>query len=156
MPLDGAGSYRHNDQVARSFGGAAKEPKLGENKLREPEEKDAGHNMTEVHNHGDGTFHTVHDGKQEEHETIGHMHAHLSSIHGAPEEKHFHAHHDGFEGHSHSVHTGEEPEHRDNEDTEGMHSHLDDAMGDGEERAEGEHESEENSVGSLGGSALGM
>jgi hypothetical protein len=157
MPLDGQGTFRHNDQVARSHG--AKEPKLGEKVPKEPAEGESGGKMTEVHDHGDGSFHTVHEGKQEEHETIGHMHAHLSSKHGAPGEKHFHAHHDGSSGSSHSVETGGEPEHRDMEDAEGMKQHLGESMG--EEGAEGEKgvgydESEGNSMGSLGGSALGM
>ena len=157
MPLDGAGSYRHNDQVARSHGGM-KEPKLGEKSMSEPKEPKEGEsgNMTEVHDHGDGSFHTVHEGKQEEHETIGHMHAHLSKMHGEPGESHFHAHHDGIEGHSHSVKSGEEPEHRDMEDSEVMKAHLDDAMGEGGEHETGKMDSEENSVGALGGSALGM
>lgn len=158
MPLDGKGSYRHNDQVARANGGSAKEPKEKEPSMHEPKEpKEAeGGNMTEVHNHGDGTFHTVSDGKEEQHETIGHMHAHLSSMHGAEGEKHFHAHHDGVMPHSHSVETGGEAEHRDHEDTEGMKQHMDESMSDEGEHTAGEDESEMNSVGSLGGSALGM
>lgn len=142
MPLDSGGTFRHNDQSAsmhsKMSGGErnkAKDDILSGKKMDEEPKDDGEH--TEVHNHGDGTFHTVHGGEETEHESIGHMHAHLSSLHGKPEEKHFHAHSDGFEAHSHSTHTGGEPEHEahDGEDTEGMHGHLDRAMG--EEAQEG-------------------
>ena len=158
MPRDGAGNYRHNDQAARAHGGM-KEPKLGEKSMsepKEPKEAEGEHDMT-MKDHGDGTFTTTHKGEEPvEHESIGHMHAHISSHHGAPGESHFHAHHDGVEGHSHSVKSGEEPEHRDNEDTEGMKEHLGESMGEGGEHELGENQSEENSMGSLGGSAIGM
>ena len=165
MPLDGKGNFRHNDQVARLHGGGkSREQQKDEilsGKKAEPgtAEEGEGGEHTEVHNHGDGTFHTIHGGEREEHETIGHMHAHLSKLHGAEGEKHFHAHHDGFEGHSHSVETHGEPEHRQNDEPEGMKEHLQEAMGGGDEseRGLGEMDSAENTLGSLkGGSALGM
>lgn len=108
MPVDGQGTYRHNDQVARLH-----TPQSGERGAAKGPGNEDGH--TEVHNHGDGTFHTVHDGQEEHHESIGHMHAHLSKLHGAPGEKHFHAHHDGMSHHSHAVETGGEPEHKEHD-----------------------------------------
>lgn len=121
MPLDGAGKYRHNDQVARMHGGgmsrdAKKDEILGDHPGAEPEDGSGEH--TEVHNHGDGTFHTVHGGEQVEHESIGHMHAHLSKIHGAEGEKHFHSHSDGIEHSSHAVESGGEPEHMEHNSAE--------------------------------------
>ena len=152
MPVDGKGMYRHNSQVARMHGGTEKPEEKPEASLKE--EGAEGGKMTEVHNHGDGTFHTVHDGKEEQHETIGHMHAHLSKIHGESGEKHFHGHDNGLEAHTHSVETGGEPEHRDHEagDVESMKDHLGDTMGE-----EGEQQSMDTSQDELSGShALGM
>jgi hypothetical protein len=148
MPLDSGGVYRHNDQSARMH--SPKEPKESEPKESEPKETEG--EMTEVHNHGDGTFHTVHGGKEEQHESIGHMHAHLSKIHGGAGEKHFHAHHDGVGVHSHGVESGGEPDHREHEDTEGAKGHLDEALGDGRPMGEEPPMGEP----AMQGSALGM
>jgi len=169
MPIDGKGTYRHNDQMARLHGGGKsrneqKDEILSGVKTKGPDDdkpSDTDDQMTEVHNHGDGTFHTVHGGEEEQHESIGHMHAHLSKLHGAPGEKHFHAHDDGMESHSHSVETGGEADHREHDEPEGMKEHMAEAMGAGEEgegeRESGELRSEENTVGGLTGSrALGM
>lgn len=130
MPLDGKGMYRHNNQVAKMHGGGDAAGREGmKNKILDSSKEsgaEEGGEHTEVHNHGDGTFHTVHGGEQTEHESIGHMHAHLSKIHGQAGEKHFHAHHDGFEPHSHSVETGGEPEHQEHDpaNIEAVKEHL--------------------------------
>jgi hypothetical protein len=141
MPVDGQGNYRHNTQVARMHGGTA-EPKGKRSEINQgPDHNQSGEDVTEVHAHGDGTFHTSHPVHGEiQHETIGHMHAHLSSVHGKPNEKHFHAHNDGESAHSHSVETGGEPEHQDHEvsDNQAMTDHLQQAMGDEPEGPEGE------------------
>lgn len=123
-PLDSKGVMRHNHEAAAMHS----EGNYSPNKAA-MHEGDGGH--TEVHNHGDGTFHTVHDGQQEEHESIGHMHAHLSKIHGEDGHSHFHAHHDGVAHHSHGVHSGGEPEHREHDNEEGVHDHLTETMGEG-------------------------
>ena len=169
MPLDKSGTWRHNDQAARMHGGKSRDQQKDEilsgvGKAKGPDDDkpaDTDDQMTEVHNHGDGSFHTVHSGEEEQHANIGEMHAHLSKLHGQPGEKHFHAHDDGVESHSHSVETGGEADHRTHDEPESMKDHLDEAMGRGEEH-EGESESgelrsEENTVGGLQGSrALGM
>ena len=160
MPLDGKGNYRHNDQVARMHGGKSRDEQKndilsGKKGERDDDKLTGGENMTEVHNHGDGTFHTVHEGQQEEHESIGHMHAHLSKLHGAPGEKHFHAHHDGFEAHSHATETGGEPEHQehDPENIESLKQHLGQFFNE-EEKEGGENEGGEKE--DYGMSALGV
>lgn len=171
MPLDRKGIYRHNDQVARLHGGGKSRDEMKDDILsgRKPEtptkeEGLEGEHM-EVHPHGDGTFHTLHhkgDGEAPErvdHETIGHMHAHLSRHFGADGEKHFHAHHDGFEPHSHSVTTGEEPEHQehDPDNIEAIKDHLGQFFSEEEQEGKkGEYNSEENTAGTLGSRALGM
>jgi len=80
--------------------------------------------VTTVHDHGDGSFHTEPDGKQ--HANIGEMHAHLSSLHGEPGEKHFHAHMSDMGGHSHSVETGGEGDHREHDpgNMEALKEHM--------------------------------
>ena len=128
MPLDAGGQFRHNHEAAAMHSQA--KGKSYTPKAKEPMEDDGNKDgATEVHNHGDGTFHTVHQGEQTEHESIGHMHAHLSKIHGEDGHSHFHAHHDGMTHHSHSAKSGEEPEHREHESEEGVHEHLSEAMG---------------------------
>ncbi len=124
----------------------------GKGGMNEDAATDGGH--TEVHNHGDGTFHTVHGGQEEPHETIGHLHAHLSKLHGEEGHSHFHAHHDGEKHTSHHVAGGGEPEHREHEDLDGVHQHLAEAMGGEEEspaedRAEGEEEPAGKGLGGL-------
>ena len=123
MPLDATGTFRHNTESARMHTRAA-----GKNPDEQEGQSTGDH--TEVHDHGDGTFHTVHPEHGEvQHESIGHMHAHLSSIHGQEGHKHFHAHHDGASVHSHSAGSGEETDSRDHEDTEGAAEHMHEALG---------------------------
>lgn len=136
MPLDATGQYRHNHESAKMHSQAA-----GKSYTHEAvnEHEDDG-NKTEVHNHGDGTFHTVHGGQQEEHETIGHLHAHLSKLHGEEGHTHFHAHSDGMAHHSHSVRSGEEPEHREHDGEDGIHEHLSETMGGSHNEPDGDEE----------------
>jgi hypothetical protein len=155
MPLDSGGKFRHNTQVAGMHSkmnsgerSKAKEEILGG---KSDGGEEGGH--TEVHNHGDGTFHTVHDGKEEQHETIGHLHAHLSMLHGAPGEKHFHGHSDGMMHHSHAGETGQEHEHRDHESEDGIHEHAAEHFGAGEQAQS--HISDGDGADSEAGSALG-
>src|ERR1700676_1684351 len=62
----------------------------------------AGH--TELHDHGDGTFHTVTpDGEKTEHPHLGHALAHIAHHH-MPDGAHSHVHHQEEGGHvSHHV-----------------------------------------------------
>jgi hypothetical protein len=150
MPLDAGGKFRHNTQVA-AMHSKGKDAKLSDKKDSKPlDDKGAedGHEITEVHDHKDGSFHTEPDG--EEHETIGHLHAHLSKLHGAAGEKHFHGHSDGISHHSHAVETGGEAEHRDHEDEHGIAEHLNEHIGgDGTPQEDGEEQEQNESA--LGG-----
>ena len=56
----------------------------------------------EIHDHGDGSFHTVKDGQEEQHPDLLHMTTHIAHMH-EPESKHHHAKHDGFSGHTHGM-----------------------------------------------------
>lgn len=135
MPLDSQGNFRHNHEAAMMHSQAAGKSYTA--KSVNEHEDDGNMDHTQVHDHGDGTFHTVHPEHGEvQHESIGHMHAHLSKIHGEDGHSHFHAHHDGVAHHSHSAKSGEEPEHREHDGVDGVHDHLAEAMGGGEENAE--------------------
>lgn len=137
-----------------TLGGGEKKPaaaKMGE----EPKgESDGEKGAIELHDHGDGTAHTVIEGKQEEHPDHMHAVAHIAH-HLAPESSHFHAKHDGFSSHSHGVHeSGEHSETKEHESPEEMHSAMDEAMGGGGEgggEQQGEGEQQEPSLGGFQG-----
>jgi hypothetical protein len=94
---------------------------------KEPMNAESG-DSHELHDHGDGSFHTVHQGEQVEHESLGHALIHMAKTHAEEGHKHFHAHHDGMSMKSHSASAGEEPESREHEDVGGAHQHMDEAM----------------------------
>lgn len=124
MPLDATGSFRHNDESAQFHSKAA-----GKEMPKKPTEKPEGGEHVEIHPHGDGTFHTMHGGEQVEHPSHGHALIHAAKVHAEEGHSHFHGHHDGVMHQSHSVRAGEEPESREHEDVQGMHEHMDEAMG---------------------------
>lgn len=147
MPIDAMGNFRHNHEAAKMHSEAA-------GKKYNPEgggEEDGEH--TKVFNHGDGTFHTEHNGERVDHESIGHMHAHLSKIHGEDGHQHFHAHHDGMEGHSHHVSGDGEPDHQEHDmaNLEGLKEHFGKFIDEeAKEPAEGEGDEEESEAGGKG------
>jgi|HubBroStandDraft_1064217.scaffolds.fasta_scaffold268357_2 hypothetical protein len=137
-PLDGTGQFRHNDESAAFHSKAAgkEQPK----KAEVPKEGEGGEHV-EIHPHGDGSFHTMHQGEKMDHPTHGHALIHAAKVHAEEGHKHFHAHHDGGEMHTHSASSEQEPESRDGQEMEGAHQHMDEAMGgEGEEPAEQEQQ----------------
>lgn len=129
MPLDASGTYRHNHESAAMHSQA-------EGKEYKPEKDPMNENSGdahELHDHGDGTFHTVHQGEKVEHESLGHALIHMAGKHAEEGHTHFHGHHDGMVHKSHAVRSGGEPESREHEDVQGMHDHMDEAMGEREE-----------------------
>jgi hypothetical protein len=140
MPLDATGQYRHNDEAAMMHSKAAGK----EYKPQGAKEESSGDHV-EIHAHGDGTFHTMHKGEKMDHPTHGHALIHAAKLHAEEGHKHFHAHHDGGEMHTHSASSDQEPESRDGQEMDGAHGHLDEAMG--EEGAPGEDEQEEQPAG---------
>jgi hypothetical protein len=143
MPLDATGAFRHNHESAQMHSEAAgkKYDPSGEGK----EEGDGDH--VEIHSHGDGTFHTIHQGERVEHETHGHALIHAAKAQAEEGHKHFVAHHDGEELHTHSSANGEEPEHRehDPDNIEAAKEHLDQFFN--EEKGEGEQGGEAEPAG---------
>ena len=137
-PLDSQGQYRPNHEQAAFHSKAAGKEYKPEGEKKEEGEGD----HVEIHSHGDGTFHTMHQGEQVDHETHGHALIHAAKVHAEEGHSHFHAHHDGEMMHSHSVKGGEEPESRDHEDEQGAHDHLSEAMG-GESEQEGDEGEEQ-------------
>jgi hypothetical protein len=114
--------------------------------------KDAAHEGSpmEIHDHGDGTFHTTKDGQQEEHPDLLHMTAHIAHVH-EPESKHHHAKHDGFSGHTHGIHEdGTHEETKEHDSPEEMGEGLKAFMGQGGEQAKPQMANEEEAA-PLGG-----
>jgi hypothetical protein len=120
---------------------------MGQGIKKEPAEGGA---PMEVHDHGDGTFHTVKDGQEEQHPDLLHMTAHIAHVH-EPESKHHHAKHDGFSGHTHGIHEdGTHEETQEHDSPESMSEGLKAFMG-GEEGAEDkpQHEEEQAPLGGM-------
>ena len=149
-PLDAGGVYRHNHESASMHSKMAGKEYNPDGKPKHGTGGVGGGKHTEIEGHGDGSFTTHPDG--EHHETIGHLHAHISKLHGEEGHSHFHAHHDGMGGmHSHSVKSGEEPEHRDHTEVDGMHEHMDEAMGEPGVEPDGDEQGPEMAGKGLGG-----
>jgi hypothetical protein len=145
MPLDASGQYRHNDESAAMHSKAqGKEYKPG-GEAKKPE---GASDHVEIHAHGDGTFHTMHQGVKMDHPTHGHALIHAAKLHAEEGHKHFHAHHDGGEMRTHSTSSDQEPESRDGQEMEGAHGHMDEAMG---EPQEAPQEEPANAGGGLSG-----
>ena len=144
MPIDAGGQYRHNYESAQMHSQAKGKEYKPEKEPLNAESGDA----HELHDHGDGTFHTVHEGEQTDHESLGHALIHMASKHAGEGESHFHAHSDGMAHHSHSAKSGEEPESREHDSLDGAHQHMDEAMegspnedeGEGDPEGEKQHE----------------
>jgi hypothetical protein len=144
MPIDSTGAFRHNHESAAMHSEAA-------GKKYNPDgdqgHEDSNGDQVEIHSHGDGTFHTMHQGEREEHETHGHALIHAAKVHAEEGHKHFIAHHDGETVHTHSVKGGEEPEHQEHDpaNLESAKQHLDQFFD--EEAGEKSHEGEEEPSG---------
>jgi len=111
--------------------------------------KEAGAPM-EVHDHGDGSFHTVKDGQEEQHPDLLHMTTHIAHAH-EPGSKHHHAKHDGFSGHTHGMHEdGTHEETQEHDGAESMSEGLKAFMG-GEEGMEDKPQHHEEEQAPLGG-----
>ena len=141
MPIDEKGRFHINSQKM----GAARGRDEGEPSLKQEGETDGGH--SELHAHGDGTYHTVHNGERAEHPSITHATAHLAGKH-EPEGKHLHIHHDGLSASSSQAAEGGEVEGpHDHENMEALKEHM------GQFLDEEEHEGAEHET---GGARKGM
>lgn len=130
----------------KSMGGSLgeKKPAAAAKMGEESKDEHEGGSAIELHDHGDGTAHTVIEGKQEEHPDQMHAIAHIAH-HLDPHSAHFHAKHDGFSGHSHGVHeSGEHSETKEHESPEEMKPEMDAMLGGGggDEQSQGAAEDE--------------
>lgn len=100
MPKDQAGNFHFSSQRAMASDKmgpkAAPAPKGGGAlAMKDPSAEPEAGAATELHDKGDGTFHTkTSDGEETDHPHIGHALMHIASKHSTG--KHFHAHHDGM------------------------------------------------------------
>lgn len=83
----------------------------------------------EIHDHGDGSAHSMIEGQREEHPD--HMHAVAAVAHHLmPEGHHFHGHSDGFSSKSHGIHeSGEHVPTQEHDAPESMHGAMDATLG---------------------------
>jgi len=143
-PLDSAGQYRHNTEAAQMHSKAQGKQDPGKSVEGKSSGDGSEHTITD---HGDGTFTTHHpEHGEQHHESIGHLHAHISKVHGEEGHKHVHIHHDGETVHEHRVEGGGEPEHEehDPENLESLKQNLGQFLG--EEEQEGKHEGNEGAA----------
>lgn len=91
------------------------------------------HGHTELHDHGDGTFHSVtSDGRHTEHPHIGHAVVHIAKHHEA-DGAHSHVHHhDGGHTSHHAKEGGEITGPHEHDDLEGVKQSMEEATGGGE------------------------
>lgn len=140
MPKDSSGKFHLSTQKAMSADkakpGKPEEKPMGKPMEAKPQGAEAEGGMSStLHDHGDGTFHTVsHDGAEEQHPSIGHALMHIASQHS--EGKHVHAHHDGG-GKITSHHVGhmggvEGPTEHGSPDEAGQHAAM--VLGEGDEQ----------------------
>jgi hypothetical protein len=121
MPKDSSGKFHPNIQKAmhadKGMGKGAPKVESEHESAMDGEHEDGGEGHMQVHDHGDGSFHTMSkDGEQTEHPHIGHMLMHIAAHH-APDAKHIHHMHDGMEHVTHHV--------AEDGNVEGPHSHPD-------------------------------
>ena len=110
MPMDNFGKYRINHQMAAHSNRAAEGRAKGDPIMaKEREDGGSGSEHTELHDHGDGSYHTVIGGEKTEHPHLGHALMYMAGHH-EPEGIHHHAHHDGMETTAHHVADGGEVE----------------------------------------------
>lgn len=124
MPTDKSGKYRPNNQLAAHADKVAEgrnskpAPAMGAKKFMGDKTGDkmsdkpmapSGGEHSELHAHGDGTYHTMDGGQKTEHPSLGHALMHMAGKH-EPDGTHVHMHHDGMGVKSHMVRDGGQPE----------------------------------------------
>ena len=151
--FDGLGKMRGGERNSSYIPKPHSETKPHES-TEEQEKSDGGSDQIhEVHDHGDGTFHTEHpDGTREEHPDHLHMLAHLG--HKVTDgDKHHIFHHDGISAHSHSIdEAGNHEDHGEHNTADEAKGALDKFFGEEAQEPQHAHGEEENEEGpSLGG-----
>ena len=151
--FDGLGKMRGGERNSSYIPKPHSETKPHES-TEEQEKSDGGSDQIHnVHDHGDGTFHTEHpDGTREEHPDHLHMLAHLG--HKVTDgDKHHIFHHDGISAHSHSIdEAGNHEDHGEHNTADEAKGALDKFFGEESEEPQHQHGESENEEGSaLGG-----
>jgi hypothetical protein len=102
----------------------------------------AGSEHSELHDHGDGTYHTVTpDGNETQHPHMGHALMHLAAHHGGGEGKHMHVHQDGMGNHT-SHHVGEDGKVQgphDHDNLEALKAHMSKFLDEEEQEGGGDY-----------------
>ena len=150
--FDGLGKMRGGERNSSYIPKPHSETKPHES-TEEQEKSDGGSDQIhEVHDHGDGTFHTEHpDGTREEHPDHLHMRAHLG--HKVTDgDKHHIFHHDGISAHSHSIdEAGNHEDHGEHNTAEEAKGALDKFFGEEAQEPQHAHGEEENEEGPVMG-----
>lgn len=108
----------HGGSAMKKPGGMAKAMSLA------PPMHEGGGEHSELHDHGDGSFHTVTGGEQTEHPAIGHALMHLAAHHDGGA-KHLHVKSDGMEHTSHEAgEDGQVQGPHDHQDAEALKAHV--------------------------------
>lgn len=128
-------------------------PKMSESKKpmgSEAKPAEGGSDHSELHDHGDGTFHTVKGGQQEEHPDMGHALMGLAGHH-KPEGKHVHAHHDGMSVHSHGISGGVHDGPNEHGSAEEATQHMGNYLSEGENSEQPEQAQDHEGLSGFGG-----
>ena len=151
--FDGLGKMRGGERNSSYIPKPHGETKPHES-TEEQEKSDGGSDQIhEVHDHGDGTFHTEHpDGTREEHPDHLLMLAHIGNK-VTDGDKHIIFNHDGISAHSHSIdEAGNHEDHGEHNTAEEAKGALDKFFGEESEEPQHQHGGEENEEGpALGG-----
>lgn len=147
---EGKDKFSMNPQVGRAMHGGHKggeSPKHHGEEHKPEHEGHEGHGSSvTLHDHGDGTYHTEHEGGERvEHPHLGHALVHIAHHH-EPTGKHSHIHHHAEGGHT-SHHVDEQGNiegPHDHENLEALKSHMDQFLNEegqeGSQYGGGEHE----------------
>jgi hypothetical protein len=150
--FDGLGKMRGGERNSSYISKPHSETKPHES-TEEQEKSDGGSDQIHnVHDHGDGTFHTEHpDGTREEHPDHLHMLAHLG--HKVTDgDKHHIFHHDGISAHSHSIdEAGNHEDHGEHNTAEEAKGALDKFFGQEAQEPQHQHGESENEEGPVMG-----
>ena len=141
--------------ISERMAGMAAGPKRGgiaEHMSAAPShEHEEGGDHTELHPHGDGTYHTVAGGEKTEHPHIGHAMMHMA-MHHEGDSAHSHVmHHEGGGHTSHHAKDGQVSGRHDHENMEALKQHMDKFLGEEEQEGSGSYGGEHGGSDSLYG-----
>jgi hypothetical protein len=150
--FDGLGKMRGGERNSSYIPKPHSETKPHESTEEQAKSDGGSDQIHEVHDHGDGTFHTEHpDGTHEEHPDHLHLLAHLGH-HFTDGDRHHIVHHDGISAHSHSIdEAGKHEDHGESNTADEAKGALDKFFGEESEEPQHQHGEEENEEGPVMG-----